>query len=334
MRRFEVNDKCNGCGICALLTDYLVEDKRGFAVAVDGKIVDDDYLQEAGDVVAQCPVGALSLVEIKNGVDENTTLDELVEILKNRLNEVGKAKIDKEKIKFFVDFLSDVPMWVDVDDEKYFSSAQKARDYAGKLFYKEIYSRAKEFILGAFMDYKHYTLEYYYRFGKESFYSCHNKEYEKLLNEIQEQARVVSKGKIKLPHDFVNFNVYPDVQNDSVVSYYQYRLENFEEHRNDSGIITKLKEKHSLDSYINEIEVEDDEFTSSRKKWYPSPGLVNITEKFENDLTQAVNSQHKTVEAYAKEDIKHLLESYNDEIKKMIKKKLKVFEEAVVSAMS
>ena len=62
MKKIEVNNKCNGCGLCIMNCTYLEEDDEGNACPVLGMIVKDDDLEAVKKVVAECPKHALKML--------------------------------------------------------------------------------------------------------------------------------------------------------------------------------------------------------------------------------------------------------------------------------
>ena len=63
MKKFVVSEKCIACGNCLLETKLLQEDAEGKAVPVNGGYFSDDFLAKAEEIVAGCPVQALSIAE-------------------------------------------------------------------------------------------------------------------------------------------------------------------------------------------------------------------------------------------------------------------------------
>lgn len=83
MKKFVVSEKCIACGNCLLETKLLQEDAEGKAVPVNGGYFSDDFLAKAEEIVAGCPVQALSIAE-GAGAD----LSKLPEKLQNALAKI------------------------------------------------------------------------------------------------------------------------------------------------------------------------------------------------------------------------------------------------------
>ena len=89
MKKFVVSEKCIACGNCLLETKLLQEDAEGKAVPVNGGYFSDDFLAKAEEIVAGCPVQALSIAE-GAGAD----LSKLPEKLQNALAKITVPNVN------------------------------------------------------------------------------------------------------------------------------------------------------------------------------------------------------------------------------------------------
>lgn len=78
------------CGNCLLETKLLQEDAEGKAVPANGGYFSDDFLAKAEEIVAGCPVQALSIAE-----GEGTDLSKLPEKLQNALAKITVPKVSR-----------------------------------------------------------------------------------------------------------------------------------------------------------------------------------------------------------------------------------------------
>ncbi len=92
MKKIEVNNKCNGCGLCIMNCTYLEEDDEGNACPVLGMIVKDDDLEAVKKVVAECPKHALKIVEIGTKKSGMEGIKEVIDDLERKLKNI---KIDR-----------------------------------------------------------------------------------------------------------------------------------------------------------------------------------------------------------------------------------------------
>ena len=170
MKTFVVSDDCVSCGLCLQETDLLVEDAVGKAKPAEKCIIND--LKKAEKIVADCPVGAISIVEkgdIKQ-LDEKT-IRELPSLLKRKLQEVKKPTIDIDDVKMDANkYTMSYPEGFFVGDYRYeYSSESSAIRAAMEKFDRYCYSQYARFITEVLVQYREDKLKKYYSFDKKKF---------------------------------------------------------------------------------------------------------------------------------------------------------------------
>ena len=201
MKKFVVSEKCIACGNCLLETKLLQEDAEGKAVPVNGGYFSDDFLAKAEEIVAGCPVQALSISE-GAGAD----LSKLPEKLQNALAKITVPKVSREDVKMHA---QDYRMTCSYPQGEYrydYSSESRAMSAAENEFDRICYSQYKKLILEVFVQYKEDKLRKFYTFDESGFWGQINKQYADVL---QEFAGAAAAGGIKLPADFKEFAVFP-----------------------------------------------------------------------------------------------------------------------------
>lgn len=238
MKKFVVSEKCIACGNCLLETKLLQEDAEGKAVPANGGYFSDDFLTKAEEIVAGCPVQALSIAE-GAGAD----LSKLSEKLQNALAKITVPKVSREDVKMHA---QDYRMTCSYPQGEYrydYSSESRAMSAAENEFDRICYSQYKKLILEVFVQYKEDKLRKFYTFDESGFWGQINKQYADVL---QEFAGAAAAGGIKLPADFKEFAVFPGGsanEKDSVLVYMlNVRLKEFE----DRGCEDVMRELHDI----------------------------------------------------------------------------------------
>ena len=142
MKKFVVSEKCIACGNCLLETKLLQEDAEGKAVPVNGGYFSDDFLAKAEEIVAGCPVQALSIAE-GAGVD----LSKLPEKLQNALAKLTVPNVTRKDVEMHA---QDYRMTYSYPQGEYrydYSSESRAMSAAESEFDRICYSQYKKFIL-------------------------------------------------------------------------------------------------------------------------------------------------------------------------------------------
>lgn len=328
MKKFNVSKDCNGCGLCVALTDLLVEDEKGFAHPNTSKYITDDLLEQAEDVVTQCPVGAISIIE-----SETKNLSKLADELEKRLKKIDKASFDWDSIAFKSDKYkigtSVFKMFFNynyADRDGWFSSESKA---ASSLI-NHYYNQVDAVIMEVLSRYKNDVLMPYW--SKDgSFYAEFNKQFSEVLKEISTEASALTENKISLPKDFISFDVYPD---DDETSYLYNYLKTF-----DIRYLEKVKGNKFLRPASELYSYVDVEKTD----WYLGEGLFgrmkfekryqisedsidDVSEEIVGDINDAIF--YSDIDDEAKEWLQSIISEYNRNIEKTIEEKIEQFKKA------
>ena len=254
MKKFSVSSDCVFCGLCTVTDTFLQEDNTGCVVPIPGKFIVDSNLDEAMQLVKNCPVGALSLVETegiateknnKISMDEIHTQEKSKDKKKNSSPKTSKKVATKKESAHNIsrkDFISkaekcllaisglkrpelsdfpynssefSIPCYGAVGQWSYdYSSYSSADNAAEREFNSKAYSQLKPFALKLVMQYKSKYLALYYADGKNRIYEKKNAEIKKVLKEIAGEYECLF-GK-KLDKSFTDFDVLPDTYRDSM----------------------------------------------------------------------------------------------------------------------
>lgn len=338
MKKFNVSDKCNTCGMCTTMTELLKEDAKGKVYAVESGYILEEAINEAKNVIDICPVHAITIVEAGtvNSIGKKG-LKELEEVLKTKLQGIKKVKVTKRDIKF------DSKQYnIDYADargqnEYKYSSDSRATRAAIEEFDRIAYSQYRPFILSVFVQYKNDKLKPYYTFDEHSFYAKNNIQYERILKEIAAEAQSLSNGDIALPQDFTEFDVYPGGTDSSYRKDIVYGLQHFDEQSTQSGVMAEFKtgSYSSLDSYkmyidTDDMEVYEGEDWRGRSKYktkYCYRSVYSAVREYISDLKSAMN--YVGIDENALYFVQEAIESYNKEISKEIERKIKVYKESI-----
>lgn len=329
MKTFVVSDDCVSCGLCLQETDLLVEDAVGKAKPAEKCIIND--LKKAEKIVADCPVGAISIVEkgdIKQ-LDEKT-IRELPNLLGQKLRQVKRPQLtDEVKLDARKYNVKRNGESVGAYDYKY-SSESNALSAAIDQFDRIAYSQYARFITEILVQYKEEKLKKYYIFDKNSFWNQENAKYRSVLLNFANEIESLTNGTIKLSDDFIKFEVYPCSESDIDNNYHMWGLKYLEQCKNIESIMSAF---HGLNStskndYKTYIDTDDIEVYAGTgwfggdkyKTKYCYCLLSEAVETYLSDLTWAIN--YADADQRAIDGVKWAITSYNNKVDKTIEEKI------------
>lgn len=337
MKTFVVSDDCVSCGLCLQETDLLVEDAVGKAKPAEKCIIND--LKKAEKIVADCPVGAISIVEkgdIKQ-LDEKT-IRELPSLLKRKLQEVKKPTIDIDDVKMDANkYTMSYPEGFFVGDYRYeYSSESSAIRAAMEKFDRYCYSQYARFITEVLVQYREDKLKKYYCFDKKSFWGEANNRYEKILKDFAAELEVLTGGSINLGESFIKFEAYPGGESNIEKNNYLWILKHFDEYQIIPRIMSDFHSNSytSKSSYETYIDTDEMEVYAGRgffggdnyKTKYCYCSSQDILKEFLGDLKSSIN--YVDVHEKAFDSIKSAIESYNREVDKIINSKIAIVQKS------
>lgn len=300
MKKINVSNKCNACGMCAALTDLLVSDEKGFARPNGSGVVGPNDMRSVQEAIEVCPVGALSLKDSGNTTKQGREgLAELQDLLKDRLRSIPKKKPEKKEYNFDArNYNMSFGNFRMRSDYEYSSDSAALR--AGlQEFNKGVYSQLKKFFIGFAVQYKNDKLKPYYTFDENGYYWKNNQQYRNVLEEFAEEAMDLSNGKLKLPENFTSFDVTPgDAYQGFSRKMAVYGLEHLEE----TDVVSNMEREYTSGSYhrLNDYESYID--TDSYEK-YIGTGMFGKMKTKEmycfTNLLAAVKEFRKDVADYA-----------------------------------
>ena len=334
MKKFQVSEKCNGCGMCTVTCDYLTEDENGKAQPVEGKVISDDELEKIKKVIEECPVQALKIIE--SGMtkkDGQAGIDEIVNILKNKSNAYNVKRITREDVPFDVEYWHfDFPyMSYDEGDAK-FGSERAAKSAARREFVDQVFceSAYKPKLKELFVDYKVRQIKKYYSESADSVYTSYIQDCEKILKNVKGEIEELANGTVKIPDSWCKVSL-------PVEDNYMYQaLCDYEIQSERSEIISDLKSDRdyaSADWYVDWMRFDSSESyeygmfrTKTVEKWYYT-GFNRAVEHFEKNLLRSAKHKKRNIEEFASNQINHFLQDFEKRIREMFKEKVTELEQ-------
>lgn len=335
MKQFKVSDECICCGACLGTTDLLVENAEGKAVPASRGYISDDFLSKAQEIVSDCPVGAISIIETGvSSAEGKAGLKKLAASLEGKLKGITIPKITANDVKFDVTKYHINTPYPSGECQYVYSSESKAESAALREFDRIAYSQYSRFIVDALVQYKTDKLRPYYILDENSFYGQINKKFEEILTSFANEAESLSNGKIKFSSDFCKFNVYPDADRNGCIGV----LSEFETCTFESSIMREYKsdsQYSTRDSYLMYIDTDDMEMYDGQS-WFGNDKYVdkycyeNVYEavkEFVKDLTDAM--KYVGIDNKGASLINGALMTYTENVNKAIKKKVNDFKRLV-----
>lgn len=207
MKVFCVSKACNACGECISSTDLLIENAEGFAIPVPGRYIEEKKLDWAKELVKQCPVGALSIVEHSSVTETGKAgLIQLVQVLEKRMRAVEIPNISFEDLRLKESDYKIEHGWVDEYKEEY-SSWDKAMNAGVAKFESVYWNHRKDFVTSALTQYKSKVLRRYYDLHdpEHTYYAGIGAKMTAILEEIKGEAYSIGGSELRFPKDFTKF---------------------------------------------------------------------------------------------------------------------------------
>lgn len=335
MKVLEVNEKCNGCGLCIINCEYLYENIDGNAEFIAGGYIAEKDLQKVEKVIAECPQVAIILKEEKSTAKRG--IDGAKEVIENLKKQVDSIKIIRNSdLKFNVEnYYIPIPRSSKAHRSDYSSESQArsvARDEFSRLCYSE--SAYRPILKKIFVEYKVNVLRPYYdcQDSEGNIYYEYNKQVRELL--ARTYAELNSLLGDTIPESWKNFSVYFS-NNDWEVKI----LSEFDERSTQSGIISEMKSISytSLDDYVDEMDFDYYEayageglfgHTKYKEKW-SFKDFDKAAGSFIRDLKWAISYQSSEIQEGAVSLVDDALNSFEKKIKDELKKKIVEIEKIV-----
>lgn len=307
MRHLKINEKCNQCGVCVVkCPEYFIEDDNGDIKAVVNAANETAELKSA---VEACPVNA---IEIGDEADEKKSIQEYVTQLEKMKPGI---KLTRDDVSFGMAYTR--PVYVpSAGISRYeYKSSSKAEKAGYDAFVSRCYSQIDNFILERITDYRVTEIKPYYTTDSESVYSKYNQKISDLLRAV---SAVV--GADKLPSDFCTVDVYPET-NDTI-----WKMLNRGEIISDDYIgMVKREFSYSASDYKTYIDWDDME--DYRGKDIYNYNASDASRELGADLGNALSWAKSDIEDATIGHIKEIVDSYNNNLKTVIEKKLAVLKD-------
>lgn len=327
MKKVTVSGKCNACGLCTIDQKYLEESSTGMAVAVSGKYISDNDLQQVEELVRNCPEGALSIVEEVLNMSKQ-------DFVKNAVKQLESiAELGKPESSDFAFHKSDYSLQTQYPNGQYefeYSSYEKANRAARNEFDRIAYSQIKVMALNVLTMYRSKCLAPYYDLKSPNLYADNNKKIENILKEINGRYKALF-GE-SLGDKFETFEAYPDTSNCSVLeglANNRYFSPHFA-----SEVEASINSEYPLSSYETYWDIDDREISECKGKvGTRSFRQVYVTKYGYTNVQNAVKELAKDIINYISyEDIKSsaydyacsLIREYNYEMENKIRERIDI----------
>ena len=330
MKQFKVSDECICCGACLGATDLLVENAEGKAVPANRGYISDDFLPKAQEIVSDCPVGAISIIETGVSAAEGKAgLKKLAASLEGKLSSISIPKIEKKTVEFNANNCHFSYSGPQGEYRAVYSSYNRAQRAGRDEFNRIAYSQMDRLIIDALVQYKVSKLKPYYSFDESSFYTQMNMKFEKILNDFANEAESLSNGKIKFSKDFTTFNAYPS-EREGAMEF----LSQFEGFRIQSAVKEQFEnDPYRLQDYDSYMDVDDEE-TYVGESWlgnskydtkYYYQNVLEAVEEFIRDFKNALN--YVDIDEKGVSAVNWCVNLYREEVEKLIKVKVSEFKQ-------
>lgn len=294
MKKYAISSDCNACGICMVMTDLLVEDDSGHAQPAKKGYIHDEEMNRARTIVSQCPMKAISIVELSASgkseilVDDTAAQKKLIAKSKSvpngkkNLHTSNNVEVELQKLPDLLEKGFDKVKIPDIkksdvafDAKKYYigcpypqgelrydySSEEKAIRAGLAEFNRIAYSQYRKFNLSVFVQYKLDKLKPFYSLEADGFIEKLNRKYSDLLQSFIDEAESLSNGKIKFPENFAEFEAYPGGSKQNAKDIYLYALEHYDDQSVSSGVMHEFHDRSytNLDDYATYFDTDDTE---------------------------------------------------------------------------
>ncbi|MGV3117913.1 ferredoxin [Clostridium baratii] len=262
IKKLKVSTDCVACGICSTRTNLLEEKPNGKVAVVEPGIVSDADCELIEDVIKECPVKAISIVDlglVKSNGKEG--LIELKDLIGDKIRNF-KLEIDPKDYNFNKDEYA-IPTAFGTGEYSYqYKSDDRAMREGLREFDRVMYSQRKAIIQQVLIEYKNKKLRKfsYYEAKEGNYYYDMNKSIEKFLKEVIQQIKILTNNRVSIPIGMGNFEVIPDIgiKGDKIDrELYMYQLRHIEELWFVNNIMNELEPLTWYDTFIDTDYMED-----------------------------------------------------------------------------
>lgn len=315
MKQIIINEKCNSCGMCIVkCPNYFEENADGNSQVIKGVLADetDTVLKE---VIAQCPVNAISF-------GENVDRKQSVQKELDKLSELAKGLVVKKDDIAFTDNYCVITNFPYIGSSRYEYRSSSSAESAGlDAFTSRAYSQIDSKILDCITTYRVNIIKPYYSTDERSAYTIFNKKIEDILTAI---ANLI--GRDKLPSDFCKVDVYPE--RDMVWK----MLEKGEIIGENFVSIVRREFEYSASYYRTYIDYDDTEVTEYGRGMFGRDREVtkynynaqDAVEELRRDVQNAVKWAKSNIEDNALGYVNGIVNNYNQRLKICLNQKISI----------
>lgn len=336
MKKLQVTDQCNGCGVCIVNCSYLQENDEGNAVAVPGKYINEQDLPIVQKIIKDCPEQALSLIDVGGAARSGKAgAKEIIEKLKEYRKTFSVKRISGQDVPMDCKKYSIPVPHTNLEYRDCYSSESKARSAAKDEFRRLCYSEAAygPMLKKIFVEYRVDVLRPYYlcEDTPDSIFYSYNQEIREYLADMYATLQEVYGNTLQVPSQWKSFSVYPDRRKYSIVDL----LNEYDYYSDSSGIMEDFKSSSytQLSEYIDMMDFDYNERYEGSglfgdkhsKNWYFT-GFNKQVEEFVSDLKSSVDCMSYEISERAANITNEVLGLFEDRVQDELDKKIKELE--------
>lgn len=336
MKQIQVNSNCDGCGLCIVNSNYLQEDAEGNATPIIGKVIHDSDLEHIKQVIAECPCGALKIIETGSTKKKGSAgVTEIVANLKNKCKDFKVEEISYRDVRLNIKEY-DIPVPTsNLERKRGYSSESKIKSAAKDEFNRLCYSETayRPMLKKVFVEYKVNVLKPYYTCTDtdDSAYFVYNEQIRKLLADAYAEIDDVLEGNHTIPESWKNFSHYLSKKDDFILT-----LSEFDGRSTSSGIMSEFRSGaySGLNDYVNYLDFDYDETYLGESSWGGSKykqdwwfsGFGEQAREYIKDLKFAIDMKSDDIEEHVASDVNTTLRWFEHEVKEVLKEKISELE--------
>lgn len=315
---------CSGCGACFIYPQLFKEMRDGKAEIVRLNVLSQKEIQDVLAAKNICLDNAILLLEM-NGTGN---LKEIISIAEKKLLMLTIPRVKDINFKADLDdfnYAIDMP-YLDIYYTSY-KSYDKAMDASLKAFDNYVYQHRDKIIMSLLHEFKVRNLGPYYLLRGNSVFDDINYKVCGLLKKLKYELFVKSGGRVKLPDDYFNVEIYPDThcnkntwEDVSRFETHLYPISNVDNDFKKNSSCTSLRDyKDYLD--VREYDTYDDK--TAWEPQFPDEALAEIVK----DLKLSLRCSDVT--EIAEQHVNRLLEEFEKALHKYIKGQMEIARQCI-----
>lgn len=316
MQKLSVSQECIACGNCIMATELIIEQPNGKAVPKEAGILSDEEARQIQSVVDACPVKAICLEKIMDGVSQTEKLNRI----KQELSKLAEYQIERptvEALSCKKEQLQVAMPTAGLRSKFSYTSYEKAQRDGLRTFNQIVHSQKRVLAQSALIQYKKLFLDKYTRYeeNESSYYFVENKKIENQLQGFAKAVQEVFSNEVKLPAEALIFKVVPkelDLFGRGVVC--------FEDTR---ACSTALENVENLDWYETYVNTDEKELSSRSLYCYDLQEAVDtISDHILDGCMEGIRDE-------AQGFVKEVLDWHQGNVTKALREKVAIINKAI-----